>query len=270
MQTALLIVVTASMSGYAVCAVLLLWLQGRLVYPLEKIRGVARNPAAARIPPVTVRTTDGIALPCRFAPARDAGGFSVVLFHGNGEDLSQRAQIAHDLMEAGHGVFLAEYRGYGDAPGHPTEAGLYADGRAALAYVTQHARKVVLHGYSLGSGVAVQLAAESDAIAALLLEAPFTSIADVAASRFPLVMFRWLVRDRYDNVSKIGRVRVPVLVYGGLADRVIPPALFSTLYAAIRAPARLILIDDANHADVWQRGGRESVLRFLSDLDAKA
>ncbi|CAB3698622.1 hypothetical protein LMG27174_03553 [Paraburkholderia rhynchosiae] len=93
---------------------------------------------------------------------------------------------------------------------------------------------------------------------------------DVAKTRFPLFAFRWLMRDRYDNVSKIGRVRVPVLGYGGLADHVIPPALFAALYAAIRAPARLMLIDQANHVDVWQRGGREHVLHFLRDVHAKA
>ncbi|SDE37085.1 hypothetical protein SAMN05421548_14428 [Paraburkholderia lycopersici] len=111
------------------------------------------------------------------------------------------------------------------APGRPSEAGLYADGRAAIAFAARHSRDFVLHGYSLASGVAVQIATECP-LAALLLEAPFTSIADVAAMRMRwlprIVSLRWLVRDRYDNLAKIGNVRAPILIYGGDADQIVP------------------------------------------------
>jgi uncharacterized protein len=104
----------------------------------------------------------------------------------------------------------------------------------------------------------------------LILEAPFTSIGDVAAAWFRWLPVRRLVRDRYDNLSKIAAVRAPVLIYGGHADLVIPPAHFSRLFAAVRAPRRLAMLDAANHADAWERGGSEHVLRFLRDVTAYA
>ncbi|SIT50548.1 conserved exported hypothetical protein [Paraburkholderia piptadeniae] len=262
----LLSLLAVVLAGYAIAVALLFWLQGRLVYPLEQIRGVTRNAAADHIEPVTVRTADGLVLPGRYAPASRSDAFTVVLFHGNGEDLSQRAQIAHDLIEAGHGVYLAEYRGYGGAPGHPSEAGLFADGRAALDFVAQRTTRIAVHGFSLGTGVAVRMASEYEALTALILEAPFTCIADVARARFPLFAFRCMVRDRYDNLASIGRVRAPVLICGGRADAVIPPVQFARLYSAVRAPRRLELIDGAGHVDVWEQGAREHVLRFLDDL----
>lgn len=245
-----------------------LWLQGRLIYPLERIRDLAPNPAADRLKRVTLKTADGLALAARYEPPAQPGGRVVVLFHGNGEDLSQRVHIAYDLIAAGYGVLLAEYRGYGGNAGKPHEAGLYADGRAALEFAMRQTPRLVLHGYSLGSGVAVQLATEF-AVEALILEAPFTCIADVGLTRFPYVPVRWLLRDRYDNLRKIGAVRAPVLIYGGDADDVIPPQQFARLFSAVRAPRRLAMIDGADHVDVWTKGGATHVLRFLDEIDAR-
>jgi uncharacterized protein len=262
-NTALISAAGLAVLAYGSTLAMLLRLQGRFIYPLERIRGIPPNPAADRLEPVTVRTRDGLELTIRYkAPAEADDGLTVVLFHGNGEDLSQRVHIAHDLIAAGRGVLLAEYRGYGGNAGKPHEAGLYADGRAALEFAYRQTSRVVLHGYSLGSGVAVQLATEFP-VDALVLEAPFTCIADVARTRFPFVPVRWLLRDRYDNLSKIGAVRSPVLIYGGLADGVIPPHQFTALHAAVRGPRRLALIDDANHVDVWAKGGADHVLAFL-------
>ncbi|RKP52634.1 alpha/beta hydrolase [Trinickia fusca] len=253
--------------GLAVAA--LRWLEGRLIYPLERLREVTPNPDAERLALVPIGTVDGIELTCRYQASTRADGMTVVLFHGNGEDLSQRVHIAHDLVAEGYGVFLAEYRGYGGNAGHPSEAGLYADGRAALAFVAARTSRIVLHGYSLGSGVAVQLATEYP-ISALALEAPFTCIADVARTRFPFLPMRWLVRDRYDNLAKIGHVEAPVLIYGGSRDRVVPPQHFARLFDAVRASRRLIVIEGADHIDVWAKGGDALMLAFLRELSRSA
>jgi fermentation-respiration switch protein FrsA (DUF1100 family) len=264
-HTALISAVSLAVTAYGSTLAMLVRLQDRFIYPLERIRGIAPNPATDHLDPVTVRTRDGLELTIRHKAPAKADGITVVLFHGNAEDLSQRAHIAHELIAAGCGVLLAEYRGYGGNPGKPHEAGLYADGRAALEFAYLQTSRVVLHGYSLGSGVAVQLATEFP-VDALVLEAPFTCIADVARTRFPYVPVRWLLRDRYDNLSKIGAVRSPVLIYGGLADSVIPPRQFTALHAAVRGPRRLALIDGANHIDAWTKGGADHVLAFLQTV----
>lgn len=253
--------------AYGAAIASLYTLQGRWIYPRERIRkGPVNADESGRIAHVNVTTGDGHELVCGYAAPADGARATVVLFHGNGDDLSQRVHIAHTLLDAGYGVVLAGYRGFGGAPGQPSEAGLYADGRAALAFAAQHAREIVVHGYSLGSGVAVQMATERE-LAALVLEAPFTSIADIAALRVPpWLPARRLVRDRYDNLAKIGGVRAPTLIYGGDGDAVIPPTHFSRLYAAVRAPRRLAIVAGATHIDAWERGGDAHTLRFLADV----
>lgn len=249
---------------YGAVTLALFWLQRRLIYPAER---APRKPTAtaSTLAWVCVRTADGLELRGRYrAPARP-DGVTVLLLHGNGEDLSQRTHVAHDLVGRGYGVFQAEYRGFGGNPGVPHEAGLYADGRAALAFLAERSRRIVIHGYSLGSGVAVQLATEHP-LAALILEAPFTSVADVAAAWLPLFPVRRLIRDRYDNLVKIPTVTVPLLIYGGTADRVIPLVHFTRLYAAAGGKKRLEMIERASHINAWSAGGRDIVMEFLGCL----
>ncbi|WP_250453757.1 alpha/beta hydrolase [Caballeronia sp. ATUFL_M2_KS44] len=268
MKELLGLLVAAIALAYLAALAALYWLQGRLVYPLEQAQAVVDATLDDRTQSISVRTQDGLDLVARYGAPPDAASPTVLLFHGNGEDLTQRAFIALELIQAGYGVLLAEYRGYGGNPGKPHEAGLYADARAAYAYAAARSQSIVLHGYSLGSGVAVQLASEVR-IDALILEAPFTSIVDVAASRFKLFPVRYLARDRYDNLAKIHSVRAPILIYGGTQDFVIPPAHFQRLFDAAQGDKHLAFIEGADHIDVWDRGGRKHVLHFLASIKAR-
>ncbi|KXV05041.1 hypothetical protein CR51_12820 [Caballeronia megalochromosomata] len=265
MRDILWILLTAIALTYAIALAGLYWLQGRLVYPLEQIEAFKNPDLEAQTEPVRITTEDGLELTMRYRAPQEKTAPTVILFHGNGEDLAQRGHIALEMIEAGYGVLLAEYRGYSGNPGRPHEAGLYADARAAHAYAYARSSNIALHGYSLGSGVAVQLASEAK-ISALMLEAPFTSIVDVAAKRFWLFPVRLLARDRYESLSKIASVRAPLLIYGGTKDGVIPPAHFQRIFDAARGDKRLALIEDADHLDVWTMGGREHVMQFLASL----
>ncbi len=128
------------------------------------------------------------------------------------------------------------YRGYGGSDGKPTEDGLIADARAAydFARATYPDAKLVLWGESLGTGVAVALAAEKD-VAAVILEAPFTSTADVAFSAYPFVPVRLLMKDQFRSDERIGKVKAPVLVMHGARDRIVP---FRSGRAALRRRQR--------------------------------
>ena len=265
MPEVLWILLSAIALLYAIALAGLYWLQGRLVYPLEQIEALKNAELEAKTEAATVRTEDGLDLTIRYKAPPEKTTPTIILFHGNGEDLTQRGHIALEMIEAGYGVLLAEYRGYGGNPGKPREAGLYADARAAYAHASAHSTNIVLHGYSLGSGVATQLASEAK-ISALILEAPFTSIVDVAAKRFRLFPVRTLARDRYENLAKIASIDAPLLIYGGTADGVIPPAHFQRLFDAARGNKRLALIESADHLDAWTMGGREHVMQFLASL----
>jgi uncharacterized protein len=265
MREVIWIIVIALALFYGFALVALYWLQGRLVYPLEQIQSLVNPEFDAGTQAITVRTHDGLDLTGRWRAPRDPSSPTIILFHGNGEDITQRAHIALELIDAGYGVLLAEYRGYAGNPGKPHEAGLYADAHAFHAYAIARSQCIVLHGYSLGSGVAVQLASVAP-VDALILEAPYTSLVEVAASRFWLFPVKTLARDRYDSIARIASIDVPILIYGGTKDRVIPPRHFQRLFDAARGDKHLALIEDADHLNVWPMGGHAHVMSFLATL----
>lgn len=256
-------------AGYAAFAGLMFAGQRRLMYhpgpqPPE--------PAAVGLPemtPVAIETDDGLALLAWYAPARK-GRPTVVLYHGNAGNIAHRADKARVLIDAGYGALLVSWRGFGGNPGSPTERGLYEDGRAALRFLSGRGvgpERVVVYGESLGSGVAVQMATEF-AVAGLILEAPFTSIAEVAQRHYWYLPARWLVLDRFDSAAKIGAVRAPLLVLHGARDAVVPADLGRALFEAAPGPEKTFrLFEDGGHADLYEHGAGAAVTAFLAALD---
>ncbi|AXB77903.1 alpha/beta hydrolase [Novosphingobium sp. P6W] len=217
-------------AGLYLAFVLLLFAgQRALIYPAPK--GPATVPAGFE--KVSLETADGLTLVAAWrAPA--PGKRTILFFHGNGDSLPGAAMATRHLAASGYGVLLADYRGYAGNPGTPTEAGLLQDGRAAVDFLARRGTAsdaVVLMGASLGSGVAARMAAEH-APAALVLVSPFTSLPDAGAAALPWVPVRTLMRDRFDNLGAITRVRAPVLVLHASDDRVIPFRQGAALVAA--------------------------------------
>ncbi len=207
---------------------------------------------------ISLATADGLQLRAAWRAPR-AGRPVAVFFHGNGDSLNGAARATRALAGAGYGVMLAEYRGYGGNPGQPGEAGLYADGRAALAWLAGKgvaANRVVLIGNSMGSGIATQLARETP-VAALVLVSPYTSLPDLAAQKLPLIPVRWLVRHRFDNAAKLPHIAAPVLIQHGTADTMIAPSHAQAL-AAARPDVRLELLAGLNHDLAWDRSAQDA------------
>ncbi len=233
--------------------------------------GDAVAPAAVGVPEMTeVRPVaeDGLAVMGWYAPPPDQRAPVVVVFHGNAGHLSMRADKARRLLDAGFGVFLAGYRGFEGNDGRPSEEGLYRDGRAALDWLAGRdvpAARVVVYGESLGTGVAVQMATEYP-VAGVVLEAPFTAIADVAAEVYPWVPVRWLTLDRYDSLGKIAALRAPLLLLHGERDDVVPVRLGRRLFEAAPGPKRALILPGANHVDLYDHGVGAEVVAFVRDL----
>lgn len=233
-------------------------------------------PAPPRFPdlpegfgPVRLKTADGLELAGAYRPPQQ-GRPVLVFFHGNGDSWAGAALATKGLAAAGYGVLAPEYRGYGTNPGSPSEAGLYADGRAALDWLDGHGvrpEQTVLVGNSLGSGVATQLASERP-VGALMLVSPFTSVPDVAAEKFWWLPVRWLARDRFDNAAKIARVQAPVLVMQGLADSVIPPAQAERL-AAARQGTDYLAVPGADHDLAYWPAAQAQQLDWLQQALAR-
>lgn len=202
------------------------------------------DPARYGVPemePVRFDTADGLTLGSWYGPPARPGAPVLVYFHGNAGHIGHRGHRARPYLDAGYGVLLVEYRGYGGNPGDPTEEGLYADGRAALDFLAGQGLagdQIVLYGESLGTGVAVRLASETR-VGAVVLEAPFSSLAEVGARHYWYLPVRWLMRDRFESVGIIARIGAPLLVLYTEHDEVVPPDLSEKLFAAALEPKEI-------------------------------
>jgi len=189
----------------------------------------------------------------------------VVYFHGNGGSLVHRVARFRKLVDDGTGLVALSYRGYGGSEGKPSEEGLITDARAAYALARERYpnAKIVLWGESLGTGVAVAIAAESD-VAAVILEAPFTSAADVAFAAYPFVPVSLLMKDQFRSDDRIGKVKAPVLIMHGERDRVVPFRLGQRLYARANDPKEFVRFADGGHEDLDRYDHLAAARKFMA------
>jgi len=242
---------------------LLYFYQQKLLYFPDVERPDAGPPGLLQ--PVAYRSADGIELKSLYrAPASDAA--QVLLhFHGNAGNIGDRVGRIVPYADAGMGVLLAEYRGFGGNSGSPSEQGFYDDARAAIGFLRQQGvepGRIVFYGESLGSGVAVQMATEF-ACGALVLEAPYSSVADVAQGRYWMFPVKALVRDKFDSTAKIAQVRCPIFIMHGTADRVIPIRYGERLYALAPSPKEMKIYPGLGHVQFDEVRGFDAVLDFL-------
>jgi uncharacterized protein len=223
----------------------------RLLYPAPQ-RDV-HAPAEGRL--LTARARDGASVHAtEFLGPK--GAPVIVYFHGNGVAMGDVLWMAREFVRRGVGVVLSEYRGYGLSAGSaafaPSEAGLYDDAEAVLASLAARgvsSSQIALFGESLGTGVAVEMAARGRG-SSLILVTPYTSIPEVA-SRFAFGLpVRLLMRERFDSLSKAPSVAAPALLIHGTADEVVPYAMGARL-ATTFPNARLITVQGGHHNDLF-------------------
>ena len=196
----------------------------------------------------------------------EKGQPTLFYLHGNAGALVDRAERVRLYRAQGYGVFLLSYRGFSGSTGTPTERSIIADALMAydkLASFTPPDSKIVIYGESLGTGVAVQVAARRKP-AGVILESPFSSIADVGAHLYPLLPVYWLLKDRFDSIRYIHDVKAPLLVLHGEGDQLVPPDLGKKLYAAAPGPKQGFFIAGATHYTLYEHGAFEKVRDFLS------
>jgi hypothetical protein len=188
-----------------------------------------------------------------------AGGrATVLLLHGNAGNIGDRREKLNLLLGLGADVLILDYRGYGLSEGTPDERGTYADARAAYDYLVRSGvapKRIVLLGESLGSAVGTELARQVE-VGGLILEEAFTSMADVGQGMFPFLPVRWLVRNRYDTIAKIGEVRAPILILHSRDDEYFPMRHAERLRAAARAPVALVELR-GSHNDAFLTSEKE-------------
>jgi fermentation-respiration switch protein FrsA (DUF1100 family) len=231
-------------------------------------------PQAVGLPtaePIAFSTEDDLHLEGWFVhPAGPPTGQTVIVFNGNAGNRAYRAPLAAALARAGHAVLLFDYRGYGGNPGLPSERGLARDARAALQALLSRPdvdpARIVYFGESIGTAVAVRLAAERPPHA-LILRSPFTSLVDVGRHHYPFLPVQWMLRDRFHTIDRITAVRAPLLVVAGTDDHIVPHEMSEALYAAAAEPKWLATIEGADHNDEVLLAGRPVMAAILKFLD---
>jgi fermentation-respiration switch protein FrsA (DUF1100 family) len=229
-----------------------------IYFPERELIG---DPADFALPfdDVYFTASDGVRLHGWFVPGDSDATW--LWCHGNAGNISYRLdnlRLLHDELRVS--VFIFDYRGYGRSQGSPSEQGTYRDAEAALAYVLSRPdvdpERIVYFGRSLGAAVAVELATRRPPFA-LILESPLPSIAELARHHYPLLPVGGLMRTKYDSLSKIAKVRVPLLVLHGDWDDVVPFESGRKLFEAANEPKRFYTIRGAGHNDTYVVGGQE-------------
>lgn len=210
---------------------------------------------------VRLETLDGERLVAWQAPAQ-GGHPTIVYFQGNGLGLEARTERFRLFHRAGYGVLALGYRGYSGSSGTPSEKGLLIDGATAAAFVLASGvprERLVYYGESLGTGVAVQLASRDETRpAAVILEAPFTSAADVARRHYWYAPIGLLMRDQFRSNEHIKSMATPLFVLHGEADGVVPVAQGRTLFQAAGEPKEMVVVPGGRHGmpltpEIWVR-----------------
>jgi uncharacterized protein len=241
--------------------------QREMLFPIPPVGRTA--PDLADIPEAeehVLTTADGEKIIVWHVPARP--GHPVVLFFsGNGDFLAGSVSRFKAITSDGTGLVALSYRGYAGSTGSPSEQGLLQDAAAAYAFTTARytTDRIVAWGFSLGTGVAVAVASEHP-VGKLILEAPYTSIVDVAASLFPFLPVRLLMRDPFHSDQRITRVTAPLLIMHGENDNTIPILFGERLFALAHQPKQFVRLPGGGHDNLDDFGAIETARHFTNAL----
>ncbi len=260
------IVILAAL-GYIGALATLFFVQRSIIFPIPTIMRTTPEAAGFPLAREHVLTTSDAEQIIVWHVAAKPGHRVVIYFPGNGDTLAGSAGRFAEITDDGTGLVALSYRGYAGSSGKPSEQGLLEDAAATYAFASAlyESKRVVIWGFSLGNGVAVALAAEHG-VGGLILEAPFTSIADVAAAAFPLLPVRYFVRDRFHSDQRIAKVAAPLLVMHGARDATIPIRFGMRLFALAHEPKQFVRFDEGGHNDLDNFGAIETARHFIDGL----
>jgi uncharacterized protein len=233
------------------------------IYPASK-EVLAVPPLGYRF--VQMETTDDLRLRAAFRPAMDSKP-TLLFFHGNGDSIAGAHFATQMLAEAGYGALLVEYRGYGGNPGKPSEEGLYRDGDAAIAWLAKQGIKstnIVIIGNSIGSGPATEMALRHNP-AGLVLVSGFASLPFVVSDLYPFIPASLMLRDKYANEAKLGRIKSPILILHGDADDLVR-VVNATRLAKAAPTASLVVVAGVGHDLAYREAGQLPILNWLAGL----
>ena len=187
-------------------------------------------------------------------PARNTDAKVFLYFHGKDGNVSTSVKETSHLRELGHSVLSVDYRGYGESDGSfPSEATMYEDAEATLAYVFERMhvapRMVYVYGHSLGAAVAIDLAVKHPELGGLIVESGFTSIYEMSRldGMYAIYPVKLLLNQRFDSLRKVSLLALPVLFIHGTVDDVVPFAMGKALFEHSTGHKRFLAVEGAKH-----------------------
>ena len=254
---------------YIALAFFITALQGRLIYKPDPRRTTPQRGGHYDVEELRIPTADGATLVAWYARAIP-GQPTLLYFHGNAGHIELRDERLTELKSRGYGVLMPSMRGYGGSTGRPSEAAAIADAKLVHTCLRNSgvaAEDIIVFGESLGTGIATQLAA-SRKVGALVLDSPYTSMADLAVKAYPWLPVRRMLRDHFDTLRHIRRVTVPILILHGEADRLVPVDMGRAVFDAAVAPKTLITFPGVPHLEHVPHGSFEDVDQWIGTLVA--
>jgi fermentation-respiration switch protein FrsA (DUF1100 family) len=224
-----------------------------IFYPERQLHG-SPSDDGMEYQDVTLQGLDGITVHGWFIPG--LGKAVVLFFHGNGGNISHRIEKIRHLFYPEISSLMIDYHGYGKSHGKPSEEACYLDALTSWEYLVSgrhfEPNQIILFGESLGGAVAVDLATRKD-VGAMILESTFPNIGLVANRFFPGLSV--LLKRKFDSLSKISGVHVPLLQLHGDQDDLVPYELGQRLFEAANRPKEFFTIKGAHHNDTYEIGG---------------
>jgi fermentation-respiration switch protein FrsA (DUF1100 family) len=250
---------------YGVGLAVLFFKQRSMLFPIPPVGRAA--PDTAGLPEAeehVLTTADGEKVIIWHVPPKP-GRPVVLFFPGNGDFLAGRVSRFKGITADGAGLVALSYRGYAGSSGAPSERGLLLDAAAAYAFTSARydAKRIVVWGFSLGTGVAVAVAADRQ-IGKLILESPYTSTADVAGALLRIVPVSLLMRDQFHSDERILRVTVPLLIMHGANDPAIPIQFGERLFALAHEPKQFVRFPGGGHENLDNFGALDAARRFIN------
>ena len=268
----LLIAIYASTSAY-------IWArQAHFIFRPERI--ISKTPAEYQLPfeDVYVDVNDGNGKNERihawWIPAGNPADRYLIYLHGSALNIEANITHARRFHHMGFSVFLVSYRGYGKSDGtFPTEGQVYSDAQAAWTYLVEQKgidpAAIFIYGHSLGGAVAIQLALNNPAAGGLIVEAAFTSIADMARRipKYRIFPIDLIVHERFDSIEKVSQLQIPVLYIHGTDDKLVPSEMSRELYRRTASSKQLKLIPGGGHNNSAVVGGDEYLQAVKNFID---
>ena len=214
---------------------------------------------------IDISTSDGLILKSLYKKSETNINKTILVFHGNAGHIGHRVNKFKPFIDKGYGLLLLEYRGYGENKGKPNKLGLYKDGEAAINYLINQkikSKNIIVYGESLGTAIATKLSTNYS-FNLTVLEAPFTSIADIAQTRFWIFPAKYLVLDNFDILGMIKNVRSPLLILHGYKDKIINISFGKMVFDAAPMPKKPLFIKNAGHNNLFEFDLFNKILNFI-------